>query len=98
MLPIDKCMTTLRLLIPEAHPNGIPLAERAIDELVAAQDGPPRQVRALHMLEERLTPIWKFATGKQLNFVNVLFDYIATYRKALTPPTTRNQVLGHRKK
>jgi hypothetical protein len=94
LLPIDKCMTTLRLLISEANPNGIALAERAIDQLIAAQDGPPRQVRALHMLEEMLAPMWKSATGKQLNFVNVLFDYVATCRKTLTPPKPGKRLGG----
>ena len=94
MLSIDKCMTTLRLLISEANPNGIALAERAIDQLIAAQDGPPRQVRALHTLEEMLTPIWKSATGRQLNFVNVLFDYVVTCRKTLAPPKTGKRLGG----
>jgi hypothetical protein len=86
--------TTLRLLIPEADPNGIPLAERAIDELIAAQDGGPRQIHALRLLQERLTPIWESATGKQLNFVNVLFDYMAMSLKALAPPKPRKRVGG----
>src|SRR6266571_4004241 len=98
MSPIDKCMTTLRLLLREADAKGIPLAEQAIDQLIASQDDLSRQIGSLHMLEEKLTPIWESATSKQLNFVNVLFDYIATYMKALTPPSTRNQVIGHRKK
>jgi hypothetical protein len=98
MSPIDKCMTTLRLLIPEADPNGIPLAERAIDELIAAQDGGPRQTHALRLLQERLTPIWESATGKQLNFVNVLFDYMAMSLKALAPPKPRKRVGGYRSK
>jgi hypothetical protein len=93
MLPIDKCMTTLRLLLPEADPKGIPLAEQAIDQLIAAQDGPSRQIRALHMLEEKLTPIWESATGKQLNFLNVLFDYVATSMTTLTRPNTRTRAI-----
>ena len=54
------------------------------------------------MLEERLTPIWKSATDKQLNFVNVLFDYMTTYKKALAPPKPgkrlggdQNQITSH---
>jgi len=101
MLPIDKCMTTLRLLLPEADPKGIPLAEQAIDQLIAAQDGPSRQIRTLHMLEEKLTPIWESATGKQLNFLNVLFDYITTSMTAFNstqyphPGHWASEKIGH---
>jgi hypothetical protein len=37
---VHKCTSTLRPLISEADPNGIPLAERAINELVATTPAP----------------------------------------------------------
>jgi hypothetical protein len=83
MYPIKKCMTTLRLLIADGNPHCIPGAESAIDELIAVHDAPQQGVRALHALEEELTPIWNFASGKQLHFVNVLFDYIAARIRGL---------------
>jgi hypothetical protein len=88
MYPINKCMTTLRLLIADGNPRCIPGAESAIDELIAAHDAPQRGVGALRALEEELTPIWNFATGKQLYFANVLFDYIAARISTLASSDT----------
>lgn len=83
MFPIDKCMQTLRILIAEHAPNGIVLAERAVNEFITAHEGPNRQTGALHVLEQELNPIWLSAKGEQLSFVNVVIDYVGARVRAL---------------
>lgn len=87
MFPIEKCMQAMRALVADASPNAIVLAERAIDEFIAAHEGPDRQTGALHVLEQELTPIWRASTGPQLNFCNVVMEYAEARMRSLQVPS-----------
>ncbi|HXW26089.1 MAG TPA: hypothetical protein VEK73_15200 [Xanthobacteraceae bacterium] len=83
MDPLEKCLQTLRPLIQAGDTNGLVLAERAIDEFVAAHKGYPeayegqRQTGGLNVLQQQLTDIWKtLPTGQSLDFANTVSEYV----------------------
>jgi hypothetical protein len=82
MEQLTKCTSALRLLLARGETNGIPLAEKAINDLVEAT---PRvrqkvaldDVRAV-VQEHRCT-----AEGPQLGFADTVNDYIEKLMRAL---------------
>jgi|SRR5262245_17590219 len=86
MTPIDKCLQTLQVLVRAGDIKAIGLAEKAIDEFVAAHDGRDRQTDALNTLDRNLVLLRKRVSGLSVEFVDVVFDYIGkqfeTYEKA----------------
>ena len=72
---LDDCKAILRKLIAKGDPNGIPLAERAINEYwdVTLEKGRKSGLRLIQMdvLEQR-----NAVTGTQHNFAQTVNDYI----------------------
>jgi hypothetical protein len=73
---VHKCTSTLRPLITEADPNGIPLAENAINELVATTPAPQHR----DALESVRTVVNahrdEAGSGPQCYFADTVNDYI----------------------
>ena len=72
---VHKCTAALRPLIAEAETNGIPLAENAINELVATTPAPERR-DALESVQSVVNAHRDAATGSQFDFANTVNDYI----------------------
>jgi hypothetical protein len=72
---IHKCTSALRPLIAEANANGIPLAEHAINELVATTPAPERR-DALESVRSAVQGQCDSDTGSQFDFANTVNDYI----------------------
>lgn len=72
---LDNCKTILRKLIAKGDPNGIPLAERAINEYwdVTLERGRKSGLRLIQLdvLEQR-----NAVTGAQHDFARTVNDYI----------------------
>jgi len=72
---IHKCTSALSPLITEADKNGIPLAENAINELVAATPAPERR-DALESVRSAVKAHCDDCTGSQFDFATTVNDYI----------------------
>jgi len=72
---VHKCTSALRPLITEAEPHGIPLAENAINELVATTPAPERR-DALESVRSAVNAHCDADTGSQFDFANTVNDYI----------------------
>ena len=72
---VHKCTSALRPLIAEAEPNGIPLAESAINELVATTPAPERR-DALESVRTVVKSHCDDSTGSQFDFATTVNDYI----------------------
>jgi hypothetical protein len=72
---IDTCLGILRRLIAKGDTNGIPLAERAIDEY---WDAAPVQARVsgLRFLHQDVLDQRNAAMGNQRNFADIVSAYI----------------------
>jgi hypothetical protein len=79
---IHKCTFALRPLITEAEPNGIPLAENAINELVATTPAPERR-DALESVRSAVQAHCDSASGSQFDFATTVNDYIERLIKDL---------------
>ena len=82
MEQVTKCTSALRLLLARGETNGIPLAEKALDDLVEATPKVQQRValddvRAV-VEEHRVT-----AEGHQLGFADAVNDYIEKLMRAL---------------
>jgi hypothetical protein len=75
MEPLEKCMSMLRVLIKEGNAQALPLAERAINEFIAAHDGTLHKSDALGVLEGEILDFGETKGPSDL-FVNMLLDYI----------------------
>ena len=71
-----KCLQTLRVLIDVGDVQAIERAERAIDELVASQDGPDRQTEALNVLDQEVTSLAQDKPDRSFEFVETILGYI----------------------
>jgi hypothetical protein len=59
---LEKCMQSLRVLIASGDDGGIMLAERAVNEYLAAF--PVKQhAGALHLLQDAITTLWRGSSG-----------------------------------
>jgi hypothetical protein len=73
---VHKCASVLRPLIEEGHTNGVPLAERAINEMVATTPVPQHR----DALESVRTVVnahrQEAGSGPQCDFADTVNDYI----------------------
>jgi hypothetical protein len=73
---VHKCTSTLRPLISEADPNAIPLAETAINELVATMPAPQHR-DALESVRSVVSAHRDEAgPGPHCDFADTVNDYI----------------------
>lgn len=79
---IHKCTSALRPLIAEAEPHGIPLAENAINELVAATPAPERR-DALESVRTVVKNHCDDSTDSQFDFATTVNNYIERLIKDL---------------
>jgi hypothetical protein len=76
MADFEKCSADLRRLIGIADTNGVPMAERSIDEYVAATE-PSDRTGALQEVQLMVQTHRDAATsGDQRDFAEVVNDYI----------------------
>ncbi len=72
---VHRCTSALRPLIEEAEPHGIPLAESAINELVATTPAPERR-DALERVRTVVRGHCDDCTGSRFDFATTVNDYI----------------------
>jgi len=72
---LDKCLDSLRRLIAEGHTNGIPMAERAIDEFLAAIS-PADRKEGLQSVQQVVQTQRDAVTGIHRSFADTVNDYI----------------------
>jgi hypothetical protein len=82
MQNIHKCTSALRPLIMEAEPQGIPLAENAINELVATTPAPERR-DALESVRTVVKAHSDDCDASQFDFATTVNDYIEKLIKDL---------------
>jgi hypothetical protein len=82
---LEKCMQALRVLIDSGDENGIDLAERAVNEYLAAFPK-AQHAGALHMLQDAITPLWRASKGAQTEFINMVLEYTDNRMLALEEP------------
>jgi hypothetical protein len=79
---IFKCTSVLRPLIVAGHTDGIPLAEKALDDLLTVT--PPEQHRiSLDSVRSVVEAHREVASGPQLGFADAVNDYIEKLMRAL---------------
>ena len=83
--PLAACLQTLEVLIENGDPNAIGLAEKSINEFLEREPDLHRRTGDLHVLEQELATIWKGATGRSLEFVNMISDYAEAKMRELRP-------------
>jgi hypothetical protein len=81
--PLGDCLKTLEVLIKSGNPNGVALAENAIDEFLEREDDKNRRTGHLHILEQELDKIWKGTSGRSRDFLNIISDYTARKMREL---------------
>lgn len=79
---VHKCTSALRPLIADARTNDIPLAENAINELVATTPAPERR-DALESVRSVVKTHCDDASDSQFDFANTVNDYIEKLIKDL---------------
>lgn len=75
MEPVEKCTSALSPLIAAGHTNGIPLAEKAIDDMLLAIPSPQHKT-SLDNVRLVVEAHRKDASGPQLGFADTVNDYI----------------------
>jgi hypothetical protein len=85
MDPLKKCLQTLDILVRSGDVNGIPLAEKAIDEFLNAHDNPQGQSGALNVLDGELVAMRQQLppTGASADFMETIFSFIDKKMKEL---------------
>lgn len=79
---INKCTSVLRPLIAVGDTNGVPLAENALNEMVAVT--PAREKRAaLEHVQSVVQAHRDEASGIQLGFADTVNDYIEKLMRSL---------------
>jgi len=79
---VHKCTAVLRPLIAAGETNGIPLAEKAIDEMLQATPGDQHR-RSLDSVRSAVDAHRTAASGSQLGFADTVNDYIERLMRAL---------------
>ena len=82
MDPLEKCLRPLKVLVASGDDNGIVLAEKAVDEYLAAFPT-AQHAGALHVLQDAITPLWQASTGSQTEFINMVLEYTDNRMRAL---------------
>ena len=72
---VHRCTSVLRPLIAEGEANGIPLAEKAINDLMDATPA-PQQKASLESVLALVQAHRDAAEGSQLRFADAINDYI----------------------
>jgi len=72
---LDACRLILRRLIAKGDTNGIPLAERAINEYLEATP-PGARISGLRLLQEDVLAQRDALLGAQRSFADTVNDYI----------------------
>lgn len=84
---IDKCTSLLRDLIANGQTSGIPLAEKAIDELLAATPASQKKESLSSVqsavLADRDAVARQADFGSELGFVDTVNDYIEKLMRSL---------------
>jgi hypothetical protein len=75
MTDLNKCMSVLRPLIAEGDTDGIPLAERAVNDYLSATEIPARK-DALLGVRRAVQAHSDKAQGIDLSFADTVNDYI----------------------
>jgi hypothetical protein len=78
--PFRQCM---QAAMAASITGGSALAERAVDEFVAAHDGPDQQMGALRVLEEELISLLRSTSGEHFSTANSLIDFVDARMRAL---------------
>jgi len=81
MVDLDKCLESLRSLIAEAHTNGIQMAQKVIEEYLAATP-PSAQKEGLESVQQAVQTHRDDATGVHRSFADVVNDYIEEKMRA----------------
>ena len=71
--PLEQCV---QVVSAACHTGGIALAENAVNELVAAHNGPDQQMGALRALELELISRLRSATGEYFIFANNMIELL----------------------
>jgi hypothetical protein len=79
---VDKCTSVLRPLIATGHTDGIPLAEKALDDLVAVTPT-EQQKTSLDSVQSVIKEHQETASGSQLGFADAVNNYIEKLMRAL---------------
>lgn len=79
--PLGRCLQTLEVLIKAGDVQAIGLAENAVDEFLGHEDDTKRKTGHLHIRE--LEKNWKEARGKNLEFLTLVLDYVASRYRTL---------------
>ena len=72
---VHRCTSVLRPLIAEGEPEGLPLAEKAINAFMDATPA-PRQKASLESVQAIVQAQRDAAEGSQLCFADTINDYI----------------------
>ena len=72
---LDTCLQILRRLIAKGDPNGIPLAERAIDEYLAVTPYAARK-SGLRLIREDVLVQYNAVVGVQRSFAETVNAYV----------------------
>jgi hypothetical protein len=85
MEPLAKCMSVLRTLIAQAPDdvNSIVLAEKAVDGYLSVFQTAATKTGAIAILQEALNTDWRASIGSQLNFINLVLDYLDGHMRDL---------------
>jgi len=81
MVDLDKCLDSLRSLIADAHTNGIQMAEKAIEDYLAATP-PPAQKEGLQTVQQAVQTHRDAAIGVHRSFADIVNDYIEEKMRA----------------
>jgi hypothetical protein len=82
MDPLEKCLQPLRVLVASGDDGSIVLAEKAVDEYLAAFPV-NQQASALHALQDAIVPLWQASTGGQTELINMVLEYTDNRMRAL---------------
>jgi hypothetical protein len=74
MTPVDNCKDVLRHLIAAGQTNGIPLAEKAVDDCLAVTLAPRRDLRSIQLVVQERRDAAR--SGDQRDFAESVSAYI----------------------
>ena len=73
VLTIKRC---IQAVMAASVSGGSAFAERAVEEFVAAHDGPDQQMGALRVLDQELISLLSSTSGEDFNVANGLIEYV----------------------
>jgi hypothetical protein len=74
MTPVDNCKDVLCRLIRAGQTNGIPLAEKAVDECLAVTLAPRKDLRSIQLVVQKRRDAAR--SGNQRDFAETVSAYI----------------------